>query len=65
MKDVVNLQNVEKQASLLRCILDTAATEDDSSNELTRATSSIHSHSSSLSMAILNIYCKFSNGTFM
>jgi hypothetical protein len=49
MKAAVKWQKVGTQASLLRRILDTAATEDDSSNELTRATTcSIHSHSSSL-----------------
>jgi hypothetical protein len=48
MKALVKWQKVETQASLLRRIFDTAATEDDSSNELTQATYSSHIHSSSL-----------------
>jgi len=66
MKVIVKWQKLETQVSFLRRILDTAATVVENSNELTYATSSIHiRHSSSLSVAILNIYCKFSNSTFM
>jgi len=53
MKDIVKWQKVETQVSFLRLILDTAATVEDNSNELTGATGSIHiRHSSSLSVAI-------------
>jgi hypothetical protein len=65
MKDIVKWQKVETQVSFLRLILDTAFTVENNSNELTGATDSIHiRHSSSLSLAILNFYCKFSNSTF-
>jgi len=65
MKDIMKWQKVEIQVSFLRRILDTGTVEENS-NELTWATGSIHiRHSSSLSVAILNIYCKFSNRTFI
>jgi hypothetical protein len=60
------MQKVETQVSFLRRILDTETAVEENSNELTWATGSVLiCHSSSLSVATLNIYCKFSNITFM